>query len=259
MKGSTYTVAGILVGGVAIALLIKGLNQGEGGAEGDDGSVHRNGGVAPRVGSPDSSDGRARMREPKFESVEEAEQALLDFDMSFIRAGDKEEGRRGLYRLRSLAGRIPEAYYGELTSRFGEGSANDLNRYFLQMAVYQEWGRVDLEAALVDVSGIEEEPRYFKALHSAFVGAVDSDAAAAMERVLTIEIHTSSEFGDLKRIDLMDSVFDTWIESDPFSALEWAREAPVPDKRRDQWVRDGLQAWTEQDPEAAERWRQQGD
>ena len=55
----------------------------------------------------------------------------------------------------------------------------------------------------------------------------------------------------------MDSIFDTWIESDPFGAVEWAKQAQVPDKRRNQWIDDGLRNWSKKDPEAAEKWRKQ--
>jgi hypothetical protein len=89
-----------------------------------------------------------------------------------------------------------------------------------------------------------------------FVGAADSNPNAAMRMAETLDIETKGEFGEFERIDLMDSIFDRWVQSDPFNAVEWAKQAAVPERRRDQWIADGLRAWTEQDPYAAERWRQ---
>lgn len=48
-----------------------------------------------------------------------------------------------------------------------------------------------------------------------------------------------------------------WIESDLFSAVEWAKQAQVPAKSRDHWINDGLRTWSEKDPESAEMWRKQ--
>ena len=260
MKTQSFLIVGILLGAGAIVLLITGLNRKKEGPEG------AGIGNPPRAGSGAQVDpnpaaagaGKARPRDRGgFESLEEAEQALLDFDMDFIRENDPADARRGIYRLRSLVARIPEGHYSELAARFGEGADNDLQRFFLQMAIYQEWGRMNLEAALADLPNIEEARQHEKALHSVFVGATDLDGEAAMVKAMTLDIETPGEFGDSERIDLMDSIFDTWIESDPFAALQWAREASVPAKRRDQWIDDGLRTWGEKDPDAARRWREQ--
>ena len=211
----------------------------------------------PGAGEPTGhGERKARPRQPKFQSIEEAEQALLAFDMGFLSERDREKLERGLYRYRSLVERIPEAYYSELASRMGEGADKNLESYIRQMALYQEWGRVDFDAALADLSNIENAPQHSKALQNVFSGTMDADPQAAMKKAETLEIQAPEGFGDFERVDLMDTIFDHWIESDPFSALEWAKQAQVPDKRRDQWIDDGLRAWGEQDPKGAERWRE---
>ncbi len=224
------------------------------------GKEARGGDVSRQAADSDPAgghDGKVRTREPRFTSLEEAEQALLDFDLTPISGSDREEARRCLLRYRSLTARIPETYYGELARRLGEGADQDLRPLVRQMAIYQEWGRIDFDAALADLPAIEDERRHLKALQSVFFGAADLDPRAAMKMAETRDIEMPGEFGDFERIDLMDTIFDHWIESDPFGAVEWARQAGVPDKRRDQWIADGLRAWTEQDPDAAERWRKQ--
>lgn len=256
MKARSSIILGILLGGCAIALLVIRSNREKEGTEGANEAAHSRAEATTQHEAAGLGDGKARSREAGFESIEEAEQALLDYDMKSIFGSDLEECRRGVYRLRSLVAKMPEGHYSELAARFGEGADNNLQRHFLQMAIYQEWGRMNLELALADLSKIEDERRHAKALHSVFVGATDLDAEAAMSRAQTLDIETPGEFGDFERTDLMDSIFDTWIESDPFAALQWAGQAPVPEKRRDQWIADGLRAWTEKDPEAAQRWRE---
>ena len=177
--------------------------------------------------------------------------------MGFLRETDPQKAKQGLLRFRSIVGRIPEAYYSQLAARFGQGAADNLDRYVRQMGIYQAWGRQDLDAALADLSTIEDERLFLKALQSVFVGATDLDGQVAMQRAETLEIETPGDFGEFQRTDLMDSVFDTWVQSDPFSAMQWATEAAVPDKRRDQWISDGLRAWDETDPHAARKWREQ--
>lgn len=257
MKAKSSIILAILLGGCAIALLVIRSNREKEGTEGADAVAASRERATAQAGAAAHGDGKTRARDANFESLEEAEQAMLDFDMSFIRESDPAEARRGVYRLRSLVAKIPEAHYSELAAHFGEGAKDNLRRYFLQMAIYQEWGRMNLEVALADLSNIEDERQHAKALHSVFVGATDLDAEAAMSRAQTLDIETPGEFGDSERTDLMDSIFDTWIESDPFAALQWARDASVTEKRRDQWIADGLRTWTEKDPDAAQRWREQ--
>jgi hypothetical protein len=254
MKTKATLVSAAVIALAAIGTTAYVVNRGNDRSEKEtQGADHRN--LAGQANPGDDRDRKARQREPRFQSVEEAEQALLDFDMTPIYGSDREEAKRCLYRFRSLAARIPEAFYSELAARLGEGADSNLERHFRQMALYQEWGRVDFEAALADLSRIKDERRHSKALHSVFVGATEPDARAAMKRAETLDIETPGELGDAERIDLMDTIFDTWIESDPFSAVEWARQAPAPDKRRDQWIADGLRAWDKKDPDAAGKWR----
>lgn len=128
--------------------------------------------------------------------------------MNFMRESDPAEARRGIYRLRSLVAKIPEEHYSELAANFGEGADNNLQRHLLQMAIYQEWGRMNLEAARADLSNVEEARRHEKALHGVFVGATDVDGKAAMVKAMTLDIETPGEFGDSERIDLIDSIFE---------------------------------------------------
>jgi hypothetical protein len=96
-----------------------------------------------------------------------------------------------------------------------------------------------------------------KALENVFRGSTEADAGAAMKRAETLTITAPHELGDDERISLLDAIVDTWIESDPFSAVEWAKQAQIPDKPRNQWIEDGLRTWGKKDPDAAERWRKQ--
>ena len=255
MSTRSYIIVGILLVGAAIAFVVTGPGKKADGAEGSDPSAGPGGRATAPAKSAVNGQGKARTRGSAFSSVEEAEQALLNADMSFIRTRDQEDIRRGFYRLRALAGRIPEEYYSELTARFGECADKNIERHFTQMAIYQVWGRSDVDAALADVSGINDYRRHLKAVHSVFVGAADEDVEAAMRMAETRDIKSPGEFGDRQRIDLMDTIYDLWIESDPSNAIQWAQQAEVPDKRREQWINDGLRAWKEIDPAAAERWR----
>jgi RNA polymerase sigma factor (sigma-70 family) len=209
------------------------------------------------AGPTESRDGKNRERVPQFQSIEEAERALIDFDLTPLFGSDQEEAKRCSYRLRSLAAKIPKAYFGELTARFRKGSDSNLKDYFRQMALYTEWGRLDFEAALADLPRIDDAKMHSKALEEVFVGTTETDAKAAMKRAETLVIAAPHELGDPARISLMDAIFDGWIESDPFSAVEWARQAQVPDKSRNQWIDDGFRKWSKKDPDAAERWRKQ--
>ena len=210
--------------------------------------------------------GKARTRAPQFQSIEEAEQALLDFDLKPLSGPSNKESEQCLYRYQSLTARIPKSYYSELARRLGglpekgieaEGVGQTIQQFIRQMALYQEWGRVDFDAALADLSNIGDKKAHSKALHNVFVGAMGADPLATMKKAETLEIKTPGQFGDFERIDLMDTIFDHWIQSDAFSALEWARQAVVPAKRRDQWIADGLRAWNEKDPAAAAKWSSQ--
>lgn len=243
------------IGVIAIILFQGDRDTGEGASDGHRGVLGRD-----QVRSTDDSDRKAQSkrprvpRTPQYRSVEDAEQALLDFDLSAIMEGDQEEGKRCLANLQELVANIPEAYYSELAASFGQGAENDLGRYFRQMAIYQEWGRKNLESAFADISNVEDKRLFYKALHSVLVGAADTNAAAAMKMAEGIDIEPGG-FGDSERIDLMDTIYDSWVESDSFSALEWTKQASVPDKRREQWIGDGLRAWSKKDLDAAERWR----
>lgn len=177
--------------------------------------------------------------------------------MTPLFGSDLEEAKRCSYRLRNLSAKIPSTYFSELTARFRKGSESDLKDYFRQMALYTEWGRLDSEAALADLSRIDDAKMHSKALERVFMGITEADAKAAMKKAETLVIAAPHELGDSARISLMDAIFDAWIESDPFSAVEWAKQAQVPDKRRNQWIDDGLRTWSQKDPDAAERWRKQ--
>ncbi len=190
----------------------------------------------------------------------------MDFDLKPLGGPSNKESEQCLYRYQSLTARIPKSYYSELARRLGglpekgieaEGVGQTIQQFIRQMALYQEWGRVDFDAALADLSNIGEKKAHSKALHNVFVGAMDADPLATMKKAETLEIKTPGQFGDFERIDLMDTIFDHWIQSDPFSALEWAKQAVVPVKRRDQWIADGLRAWNEKDPAAAAKWSNQ--
>jgi RNA polymerase sigma factor (sigma-70 family) len=215
-----------------------------------------------KANEPQTRERKARERAPQFQSIEEAEQALIDFDLTPIfgsnfLGSDREEAKRCSYRLRSLAAKIPNAYFGELTARFRKGSDRNLKDYFRQMALYTEWGRLDFEAALADLSRIDDAKMHSKALANVFRGSMEADAMAAMKKAEILVIEAPHELSDTQRISLMDSIFDNWIESDPFGAVEWAKQAQVPEKRRNQWIEDGLRNWSKNDPEAAGKWRKQ--
>ncbi len=252
MKTKATLVAAILLALAAVGTSAYVVNHGnavtQGEAEGAD-----PGSPAPAEGR----DGKTRQRAPQFQSIEEAEQALIAFDLAPIFGSDLEEAKRCSYRLRGLAAKIPNSYFSELAARFRKGSDRDLKDYFRQMALYMEWGRLDFEAALADLPRIDNAKMHSKALERVFVGTTEADARAAMKRAETLVLAAPHELGDPARISLMDAIFDTWIESDPFGAVEWAKQALVPDMRRNQWIDDGLRTWGKKDPEAAEKWRKQ--
>ncbi len=200
---------------------------------------------------------KTRARTPQFQSIDEAAQALINFDLTPLFGSDREEAKRCSYRLRSLSAKIPSDYYSELTSRFRSGSGKNLKDYFRQMALYTEWGRLDLDAALADLYRIDDAKMHSTALENVFRGSAEADAMAAMKKAETLAIAEPHELSDNVRISLMDAIYDTWIESDPFSAVEWAKQAQVPAKSRDQWINDGLRTWSEKDPDASEKWRKQ--
>jgi hypothetical protein len=256
MKTKATLVTATLVALAAVGTTAYFVNQRDARTQSEtQGADHRN--PAGQGGPAEGHDGRKRERAPQFQSIEEAEQALLDFDMTPIFGSDGEEAKRCSYRLRGLAAKIPNAYFSELAARFRKGSDRDLKHYFRQMALYTEWGRLDLEAALADLPRIDDAKMHSKALENVFRGSTEADARAAMKRAETLAIAAPHELRDNERISLMDAIFDTWIESDPFSAVEWARQAQVPDKRRNQWIDDGLRTWGKKDPDAAEKWRKQ--
>lgn len=257
MSGKQYAGFGALVIGIA-ALIVLQKSKKPSGATHDASPSYGQGAEAPLTAEGQHHrDAKVRKREGKFGSLEDAETALLGFDLSFIRSGKREDAETGIYRLRNLVARIPDTYYGELIQRVGEGNSKDLSGYMLQMAIYQEWGRMDLDAALRNLPRMEDPKLREKALHNAFVGAADTDAPRAMSNAKDLDFEMMGDFSAVQRIDLMDSIFDFWIESDPDEALEWAKEADVSDKRRKQWIDDGLRAWSSKDPAAAERWRKQ--
>jgi len=200
-------------------------------------------------------DAKPRQRAPPFQSIEESAQALINFDMTPLFGSDREEAKRCSYRLRSLSAKIPRDYYSELTARFRSGSGKNLKDYFRQMALYVEWGRLDLEAALADLPRIDDAKMHSTALENVFRGSAEENAMAAMKKAEILVIKAPHELSDTQRITLMDAIFDTWIESDPFGAVEWAKQAQVPAKSRDQWINDGLRTWNEKDPDASEKWR----
>ena len=77
---------------------------------------HQGGQAREQDRSTDDRDREAPSRAPRvprtaqFQSVEDAEQALPDFDLTAM-GGDQEEGKRCLGRLMDLVANIPEAYY----------------------------------------------------------------------------------------------------------------------------------------------------
>jgi hypothetical protein len=201
---------------------------------------------------------KPRLRTSQFQSIEESEKALMAFDFSPIfDGGGREVELQCFNRLQSLAAKIPKSYYSELTRRMGEGSDMNIRQYFRQMTLYKEWGRVDFESALANLSSIEDKKLYSKALCNIFLGAMDANPLAAIKKAETLNIEAPGEFGDTERTELLDTIFDRWIESDPFSAVEWAKQAAVTDMRREQWIADGLREWGKKDPAAATKWRDQ--
>lgn len=213
----------------------------------------------PLTARANSSSRRTNTGKQKFESIDAAEKALIGFDMSPIFKGaSKEEGQRCVDSLRMLVASIPESYYSELASRLGKGAENNLKRSGLFRAIYQEWGRNDLEAALADLchSEIEDERTFHKTLESVLTGAAETDVTKAMKLAETIEVEPD-RINEVTRFHLMDVIFDQWITTDPYEALSWAQQASVPQTQRDQWINDGLRDWSKQDPDAADRWRKQ--
>jgi RNA polymerase sigma factor (sigma-70 family) len=205
-------------------------------------------------------------RASKFQSIDEAEQALLEFDLMPIMGNKKEDVDECLQRYQSLTTRIPESYFSELASRLGGLTKNGLaarsggqsiQQFLRHIFLYQEWGRINFEAALADLSNIEEKKTQLKALNRVFAGALDADPLGVMKKAQIVEFEAPHKFEDLERLDLMDTIFDRWIQFDPSNALEWAKQAEVPAKRRDQWIADGIRVWEKQDPAAAAKWRNQ--
>ena len=166
-----------------------------------------------------------------------------------------EEAERCLYRLRGLVAKVPIAYYSELAARFRKGSDMNFNDYFRQMAIYTEWGRQDFDAAVADLARIDDARMHGKALANVFAGSMEADPRSAMKKAETLVIEGPHEFGDAERNTLMNSVFKTWAESNPFEAIEWAKQAKISDSDRQQWIAKGLHIWKKKDPEAAEKWR----
>lgn len=205
-------------------------------------------------------------RASKFQSIDEAEQALLDFDLTPIMGNKKEDAEECRRRYQTLTARIPESYYSELASRLGglnkngpetKSGGQSIQQFIRQMALYQEWGRINFEAALADLSNIEEKKTQLKALNSVFAGAIDADPLGVMKKAQIVEFEAPHKFEDIERLDLMDTIFDRWIQFNPSNALDWAKQADVPAKRRDQWAADGIRAWEKLDPAAAAKWRNQ--
>jgi hypothetical protein len=87
---------------------------------------------------------------------------------------------------------------------------------------------------LADLSRIDDAKMHSSALENVFRGSAEGNALAAMKKAETLVIETPHELSYNGRISLMDAIFDTWIESDPLSAVEWAKQAQVPAKSRDQ-------------------------
>ncbi|OYV06552.1 MAG: hypothetical protein CFE26_05665 [Verrucomicrobiales bacterium VVV1] len=263
MKTKATLATAILVALAAVGTTAYVVNDGNAGApEAKQGADHRNLAAQAEVREQKANERQSREREarartPQFQSIEEAAQALIDFDLTPLFGSDREEANRCSFRLRSLSAKIPNAYYSELTARFRKGSEKNHKDYFRQMALYMEWGRLDQQAALADLPRIDDAKMHSKALENVFRGSTEAIAGAAMKRAETLTIAAPHELSDNGRISLMDAIFDTWIESDPFGAVEWAKQAQVPDKLRNQWINDGLRTWSKKDPEAAEKWSKQ--
>ena len=255
MKSKANLVSALTLIIATVGIIAYSLRPGDKGTLEDVSGNDREHQGTAQARSTDDHDLTALSRPPRFQSIDDAEQALLDFDLTATKGSDREEAKRCFDRFRNLVARVPEAYYSELAARIGQGADNDLDRLLGQMAIYQEWGRKNLEAACADLSNIENERRFYKALHSVLIGATDVNVGEAMKLAETIVIEPGG-FGDFERVDLMDTIYDNWIESDPSSALEWVKQAQVSDKRRSQWISDGLRAWHKRDPDGAEGWRE---
>jgi len=256
MKTKATLVTAIVVAFAAVGTTVYIVNDVNDGNAGNP-SLKQGADQRNLAGHAEANERQARKRTPQFQSIEEAEQALMDFDMTPLFGSDREEANRCHYRLRNLSEKIPSAYFSELAARFRKGSDRDLKDYFRQMAIYTAWGRLDFEAALADLSRIDDAKMHSKALENVFRGNMEADAMAAMKKAESLVIEAPHELSDNQRMSLMDSIFDIWIESDPFSAVEWAKQAQVPDKRRNQWINDGLRTWSKKDPDASEKWRKQ--
>jgi len=266
MKTKATLVAAILIALAAVGTTAYIVNAGNdsiaGSPELKQGADQRHLAGQPEANERQAREGKAREsktreRTPSFQSIEEAAQALIDFDLTPLFGSDREEAKRCSYRLRSLSAKIPRDYYSELTARFRSGSGKNLKDYFRQMALYVEWGRLDLEAALADLPQIDDAKMHSTALENVFRGSAEQDAMVTMKKAEILVIEAPHELSETQRISLMDAIFDTWIESDPFGAVEWAKQAQVPANSRDQWINDGLRTWSEKDPESAEIWRKQ--
>lgn len=254
MKTKNSLISAVVIILVTIGAIAYVVRQKDHGTVSDIPGSHRESSNWERAQTTDDRLRKARSRTPRIQSVEDAQQALLELDLAAVMGNDRDEAERCSNRLKALVAEIPEAHYSALAAAFGKGANNDFQGYIRQMAIYQEWGRKDLESAFADLSNVEDKRLFQKALHNVLVGAMDTDAAAAMKLAETIEIEPGG-FRDSDRIDLMDTIYDNWVESDSQSALDWAKQAKVPDKRRNQWIADGLRAWSKKDPDAAERWR----
>ena len=261
MKTKATLVTAILVALAAVGTTVYIVNESNdsiaGNPEVKQGTDQRNLAGQAEANERKASESKTRQGTPQFQSIEEAAQALIDFDLTPLFGNDREEAMRCSYRLRNLSAKIPSDFYSELTARFRNGSGKNLKDYFRQMALYTEWGRLDFEAALADLPRIDDAKMHSTAMENVFRGSAEENAMAAMKQAEILVIEAPQELSDTQRMSLMDAIFDTWIESDPFSAVEWAKQAQVPAKSRDQWINDGLRTWREQDPESAEIWRKQ--
>jgi RNA polymerase sigma factor (sigma-70 family) len=258
MKSKATLLTAVLVALAVVGTTAYVVNAGNDGApEVKQGADHLDLARPVKANGRQAQESKSRARTPQFQSIEEAERALIDFDLTPLFESDREEANRCSFRLRTLSAKIPKAYYSELTARFRNGSDSNLKDYFRQMALYAEWGRLDLDSALADLPRISDAKMHSKALENVFRGSTEGNAGAAMKRAETLTLAAPHELSDTQRISLMDSIFDSWIESDPFGALEWAKQAEVPDKRRSQWIDDGLRSWSKKDPEATEKWRKE--
>lgn len=256
MKSRMSIIAGVLLAGIAMVLWIT-SRTGSNEQTASESPEHRRG--TPPSGSEDATPQAhiRKTREPGIETIDQAEAAMLGFDLDPLLSGNPTESKQCYHRLKRLAASLPQNLYGELCDRLGERSESPLKIYLLRMAIYLEWAKKDLDQAVTDLSEIEDKKLFAKALQNAFTGAAEISPESAMAKAQTLEFPNQRDFEEADRIDLMDSVFDTWIESDPFSAIQWANQAAVPKKRREQWIADGLRAWSKTDPAAAERWSTQ--